>query len=98
MLVKICGASQDEVRYSPAECLGTLGEPGLNLADAQGKLRAALHGSTDGPSLQIADAAGFKVVTGSTDLQTISTGEAHRTSAASAILFGKDGKILWSAP
>ena len=50
------------------------------------------------PTLQITDEAGFMSVIGSADLQTPRTGEAHKTSAASLVLFGKDGKVLWSAP
>ncbi len=35
---------------------------------------------------------------GSTELETPRTGETHKTSAASVVLFGKDGKALWTAP
>lgn len=50
------------------------------------------------PSLEIRDKEGYSVVTGSASLLTPETGESHRTSAASLALFGKDGKLLWSAP
>jgi len=34
----------------------------------------------------------------STGLLTPHTGETHKTSAASVVLFGKAGKVIWSAP
>jgi hypothetical protein len=51
-----------------------------------------------GPAVTITDEQGFSQVLGSASLQTTRTGEQHRTSAASLTLFGKDGKVLWSAP
>ena len=35
---------------------------------------------------------------GVADLKTVKTGGTSTTSAASVILFGKDGKVLWQAP
>lgn len=52
----------------------------------------------DGASLGAGDGEGFEATLGSTDLLTPSTGETHKTSAASLVLFGKDKKVLWSAP
>lgn len=52
----------------------------------------------DTPSIWMLDTAGFQASIGSTDLKTSDTGETHRTSAASVILFGKDKKVLWRAP
>jgi hypothetical protein len=57
-----------------------------------------LRATADGPSLTLADSQGYSAVIGSSKLITTRTGEQHRTSAASLALFGKDGKVLWSAP
>jgi len=35
---------------------------------------------------------------GSTGLMTPLTGESHKTSAASLVMSGKDGKVIWRAP
>ena len=67
---------------------------GLTLYDPNGKLRASLH---DG-SLEVSDKEGFQTKIGTTDLVTPRTGETHKTSAASMILFDKDRKVLWQAP
>ena len=49
-------------------------------------------------TFELYDKAGFKTMVGTTDLLTPQTGESHRTSAASLVMFGKDDKVLWSAP
>jgi hypothetical protein len=72
--------------------------PGLKLYDANGKPRAGLAVTSDGPTLGLDDANGFKTRIGVTGLVTPATGETHKTSAASIVLFGKDRKVLWSAP
>jgi hypothetical protein len=72
--------------------------PGLKLYDANGKPRAGLAVTSDGPTLGLNDATGFKTRIGVTGLVTPATGETHTTSAASIVLFGKDRKVLWSAP
>lgn len=57
-----------------------------------------LYASKDGMGLMMDDSEGFATVVGNTDLVTPTTGETHRTSAASVVLFGKDKNVLWSAP
>lgn len=52
----------------------------------------------DGPSLALSDNEGFETSLGVSSLVTPRTGESHRTSAASIVLFGKEKKVLWSAP
>ena len=52
----------------------------------------------DGNSLAINDTEGFSAQLGQTQLVTTSTGEKHTTSAASIVLFGKEHKVIWSAP
>jgi hypothetical protein len=79
--------------------LGVLSdEPGLDLNGADGKSSAWLLALSDGPILDLNDASGFETDIGVTGLVTPATGETHKTSAASIVLFGKDRKVLWSAP
>lgn len=59
-------------------------------------LSLAVEGSE--ADLRIHDSSGFETVLGNTDLVTERTGESRKTSAASVVLFGKDSKVLWSAP
>ena len=72
--------------------------PGLGLYDAKGKLSAMLAASPDGPWLELTGANGFEADIGVTGLVTPATGETHKTSAASIVLFGKGKKVLWQAP
>jgi len=69
--------------------------PSLMLLGKQGRID--LSSSSDGPSLALWDTRNFSTVIGSTSLETTQTGETHKTSAASILLFGHD-KVLWSAP
>lgn len=89
------------------------GIPGLNLFGTNLNEQASLDlekgprlllSSPDGmlsfekTSFELSDMQGFRTMIGSTELETPRTGETHKTSAASIVLFGKDGKALWSAP
>jgi hypothetical protein len=49
-------------------------------------------------SLDMADSDGFEAVLGSADLVTPSTGETHKTSAASLVMFDKGKNLIWKAP
>jgi len=60
--------------------------------------RVALDGTAGQARLVLSDAEGFNTVVGTTDLITPRTGETHKTSAASVVLFDKDKKVLWKAP
>ena len=51
-----------------------------------------------GPTLILTDNEGYSINLGRADLEAISTGRKTRTPAASLVLFGKDKKVLWSAP
>ncbi len=73
-------------------------EDGPALILRHGKSRANLWLLQDGPSLKIVDAEGFETVVGSTDLVTDRTGEQRKRSAASAVMFNNEGKVIWSAP
>jgi hypothetical protein len=72
--------------------------PDLSMYDSAGKLRVDLVAPPGGPSLKLSDQDGFSTILGSTDLLIPRTGRKESTSAASLVLFGKDGKVLWSAP
>jgi hypothetical protein len=48
--------------------------------------------------LSLRDSEGFESDLGGSSLVTTKTGETHERSAASLVLFDKDGKVLWSAP
>jgi hypothetical protein len=52
----------------------------------------------DDPELRLTDESGFSAAMGSVDLETARSGEKHKTSAASLVLLGKDGKAIWRAP
>lgn len=49
-------------------------------------------------ALFVTDDQGFKATLGTADLVTPSTGETHKTSAASLVLFDKDKSVIWKAP
>jgi hypothetical protein len=52
-----------------------------------------------GPSyVEIADEEGFRAELGTVSLVTQKTGETHRTTAASLILFDKNKNTIWRAP
>jgi hypothetical protein len=72
--------------------------PAIRLYDEAGNTRAGLGLTSEGPYVRLSDSNGFATQIGSTDLVTPSTGERHKTSAASLVLFGKDDTVLWSAP
>lgn len=72
--------------------------PTLGLSDETGEFAAMLSVTSGKASFKISDKEGFETTIGSTDLVRARTGETHKTSAASIVLFGKDKKVLWSAP
>jgi len=86
------------------------GREQANLSVSKGKARSHLShmdgdaaitlnvDEPDGPSLVVADDAGFSATLGKSEVVTTKTGRSEKTSAASLVLFGKDGKVLWSAP
>jgi hypothetical protein len=64
----------------------------LNLSSNTGVMMLDLF---DKPSINIADLDGFRATV---DLLYGTAGEKRKTSAASLLLFGKDGKVIWEAP
>jgi len=59
---------------------------------------ASIVANVNGPTVELNDRAGFLARMGVAELETLNTGETHRTSAASMVLFGKDKKVIWKAP
>lgn len=72
--------------------------PSVFISDKDGFARVSSGLINEQPSIIVNDRQGFVAQLGITDLVTSRTGEQHRTSAASFVLLGKDGKVLWSAP
>jgi hypothetical protein len=77
----------------------------LMLQDEQGHLQTRLKGgevmaldNVTASRMQVDDAEGFAATLGATDLVTPRTGEKHKTSAASLVLFDKDKNVIWKAP
>jgi hypothetical protein len=96
--VSLCGGGKGTVR---------LGYGSLILSDEAGRQTASLGASdseavltliSDTPRLLVGKPNDYRTEIGSTDLLIPSTGETHRTSAASVVLFDKNGKVIWSAP
>jgi hypothetical protein len=65
---------------------------------ARGADSATLGVDRDGTYVNLRDRGGFQASLGSADLEVQHTGETRRTSAASLVLFDKDGKVIWRAP
>jgi hypothetical protein len=68
----------------------------LNTKNDKEHVLLSIGGS--GPAMELVDARGFETHVGSTETKTLRNGEKHQTSAASLIMFGQDGKVIWSAP
>lgn len=54
--------------------------------------------SNQGPNLLLADKDSFRSSLGRISLVAAESGERENTSAASVVLLGKDGEVLWRAP
>ncbi len=95
---------QERARGYFMETDGSSIGPALQLLDAQGNSPITLElGEVKADSIAasrvlVQDADGFAATLGVTDLLTSRTGEKHKTSAASLILFDKDKNVLWRAP
>lgn len=74
------------------------GSPYLWMTDDKEKQRFSLGIEAKGPNLTLSDDEGFQTEIGNADLVTPETGESHKTSAASVVMIGKDGKVIWRAP
>ncbi len=70
----------------------------LSLESPDRKGSVELRASNEGISLTLKDSNGFRSVIGMTPLVTPTTGETHKTSAVSFVMFDKDGKVIWRVP
>jgi hypothetical protein len=71
---------------------------GLHMAGSAGKFDVTLDEDSGGPNMTIEDNRGYSSVLGRLDLVLTKRGKKEQTPAASLVLFGKDKKVLWSAP
>jgi hypothetical protein len=79
--------------------LGVLRETAyVNVLGIDRKSSAEVMVERDGPSLSVSDQKGFSSKVGVADLEDARTGETSKTSAASLMIFGKKGKVVWQAP
>ena len=74
------------------------GVPGFDLFGEDASEHALLDLASTGPRFDLADKQGFSTIIGDSELERPRTGEKRTTSAASVVLYGKDGNALWSAP
>ena len=98
-------ASLDEVfgptislRNSSGEIVSRLDLSGLQVMNPNRKGRIRLTMEDGRPMLKLVDDNGFSSVLGSADLITPATGESSAKSAASLVLFDKDGKVIREFP
>src|SRR6266480_2414640 len=63
-----------------------------------GTFRVNLDEDLGGPRIAVTDKEGYSLNLGRVDVEFPGTGQNERTSAASLVLFGKDKKVMWSAP
>jgi hypothetical protein len=92
-LVFYDGHGGDAARLTESGGIATLG---LASRHAEGVILLSAH--RGGPSVRLYDKNGFRSFLGSTELVTPETGEEHKRSAASVLLFDGKGHTLWSAP
>jgi hypothetical protein len=73
--------------------------PELRLSDTRGvRVALSLWRDTGDVSLELSDGNGNRSVLGAVASGGPVPRETGRTSAASLVMFGKDGKVLWHAP
>lgn len=74
------------------------GHNAIEMSGSAGTFRVNLDEDLGGPRITVTDKEGYSLNLGSVDLELPGPGENERTPAASLVLFGKDKKVLWSAP
>jgi hypothetical protein len=87
----------DEKLYVRAKLAADPDGPGLTLDDENGKTRAGMVVGKDGPAMQLWDEKNqYRFAAGKT--KTVSPdGKTIEYAESSLILFGPDGKVIWSA-
>ena len=71
---------------------------GLHMAGLSGNVDVTVSQEGSGPNVTVTDEESYSSVLGRSDLVQTNTGKKEQTPAASLVLFGKDKKVLWSAP
>ena len=69
----------------------------LSLVGARPDVQARMVVAPEGTSLEMSDADGFTTSIGN-GMQASKGKQPKKTTAASVTLYGKDRKVLWSAP
>jgi len=69
----------------------------LSLVGARPDIQARMAVAPEGTSLEMSDADGFTTSIGD-GMQASKGKQPKKTTAASVTLYGKDRKVLWSAP
>jgi len=77
--------------------LGIANGPALVLADENGRPRASLAISKDGPSLSLWDEKGVGRFAAGKTKAISPDGKTIEYPESSLILYGPDGKVIWSA-
>jgi len=81
---------------------GSRGEPSAGLSSSLGLLvrraGASVILAPEGPTLTLRDTNGFESRFGVTEIKMVKTGESRKTSAASVVMFDKQGQVIWRAP
>src|SRR5947207_11253838 len=70
----------------------------IEMFGSAGTFRVNLDEDLGGPRIAVTDKEGYSLNLGRVDVEFPGTGQNERTSAASLVLFGKDKKVMWSAP
>jgi hypothetical protein len=70
----------------------------LTMRDEAGQLRVGLRTDKDGPLLRLEDADGYAAALGVAGPTAQETGTQSKRSAASLLLLGKAGQVIWKAP
>lgn len=97
--VKAHTVTADVIQLTDAESHAvTLLVPGLVTVQTNSGKDRVIIDTSEGPSVHVADKEGFSAELGVSSLVITKTGYKSQTSAASIALFGKDKKVLWSAP
>jgi hypothetical protein len=69
-------------------------EDGAFIAHSQGNNASKINSE----GIKVFDDQGFEAALGTAELVTPRTGEMHKTSAASLVLFDKAKNVVWKAP
>ena len=70
----------------------------IDMFGSAGTFRVNLDEDLGGPRIAVTDKEGYSLNLGRVDVEFPGTGQNERTPAASLVLFGKDKKVMWSAP